>query len=81
MENEDNKLSEKVAAGAGAAAITSGLAAIGGSMLGGIAIVAAAPVAAAVWARSSWIRNCEIRKNRKKLEEENRKLKEELSKK
>ena len=33
--------------GTGAAAITSGLAAAGGSMLGGIALVAAAPIAVA----------------------------------
>lgn len=50
-------------------------------MLGGIAIVAAAPVAAAVGLGAAGYGIAKSVKNRKKLEEENRKLKEELSKK
>ena len=65
----------------GAAAVTTGLATIGGSLLGGIAMVAAAPVAAAVGLGAAGYGIAKSVKNKKKLEEENRRLREELAKK
>ena len=81
MAKEDNHVAEKVGAGVGAAAVTTGLATIGGSLLGGIAMVAAAPVATAVGLGAAGYGIAKSAKNKKKLEEENRRLKEDLSKK
>ena len=50
-------------------------------MLGGIALVAAAPVAAAVGLGAAGYGVAKSIKNKRKLEEENRKLREELAKK
>ena len=50
-------------------------------MLGGIALVAAAPVAAAVGLGAAGYGVAKSIKNKRKLEEENRRLREELAKK
>ena len=50
-------------------------------MLGGIALVAAAPVAAAVGLGAAGYGVAKSIKNKRKLEEENRKLREELAQK